>query len=382
MSLKLLENRNIDIDERDVSAVVAAVQSGALSGTSPLVRVYETELAEYFGSAFALAVSSGTAALQVLLYAYGIGPGDEVILPPTAPVMTVLPIIASGACPVFVDIAATTFGLDLRGLELARSVRTRLIVTVPMWGYPTNVEEVQSLASDWAIPVIEDASHAHGTVEGNGRLAGRTSHASFFSTQERKMVSTGEGGFILTDDVDLARRVREIRDFGKIDPAHPSLAALAGTYGHAFGLNFRTSAIAAALGRQQLLKLDRKIAARTANAARLAEAVRRLRHDYRPRPVESGTPNHYSLVVEGPRGSDATGVGRVLHSRGIVSDIFRFGGVPLNRMPLFAEYRSADTPNAERALAEFVTLPTHEGLTESDLGRIERAIEETMGTSA
>lgn len=95
MSLKLLENRNIDIDERDVSAVVAAVQSGALSGTSPLVRVYETELAEYFGSAFALAVSSGTAALQVLLYAYGIGPGDEVILPPTAPVMTVLPIIAS-----------------------------------------------------------------------------------------------------------------------------------------------------------------------------------------------------------------------------------------------------------------------------------------------
>lgn len=227
MSLKLLENRNIDIDERDVSAVVAAVQSGALSGTSPLVRVYETELAEYFGSAFALAVSSGTAALQVLLYAYGIGPGDEVILPPTAPVMTVLPIIASGACPVFVDIAATTFGLDLRGLELARSARTRLIVTVPMWGYPTNVEEVQSLASDWAIPVIEDASHAHGTVEGNGRLAGRTSHASFFSTQERKMVSTGEGGFILTDDVDLARRVREIRDFGEDRPC-PSVSCGSG----------------------------------------------------------------------------------------------------------------------------------------------------------
>lgn len=382
MSSKLLENRNIDVDERDVSAIVAAARSGALSGTSPLVREYETELAEYFGSAFALAVSSGTAALQVLLYAYGIGPGDEVILPPTAPVMTVLPIIASGARPVFVDITATTFGLDPHSVELAHSDRTKLIVAVPMWGYPTNVEEVQRLAADWAVPLVEDASHAHGTVETNGRFAGRSGHAGFFSTQERKLVSTGEGGFILTDDDDLARRIREIRDFGKIDPAHPSLAALAGTYGYSFGLNFRTSAIAAALGIQQLRKLDRKIAARTANATRLADALRRSGHGYRGRSVRSGTPNHYSLVVEGPDGTDTTAVGRALHTRGIVSDIFRFGGVPLNRMPLFAEYSTLDTPNAARALRESVTLPTHEGLTEADLGRLERAIDETMGAVA
>ncbi len=371
---KILENKFINIDQRDVDQVVAAIQQKQLAGTAKVVETYEQALAQYFKVNHALAVSSGTAALHLLLYLYQVGPGDEVIVPPTAPIMSALPIIAVGATPVFVDVEEDNFSYDLLDLEKKISPRTKAIVTVPMWGYAINAQAVKAVAEKHHIPLIEDASHCHGSKE-NGQFVGTVGDVSFFSTQERKMVTTGEGGIILTNDANLADQVKEIRDFGKPFRATPELKDHLGQYGYLFGLNFRLAAMSAALGISQIEKLPKKIEARTQNATAIRDKAQELTW-LKELPILAGsTPNYYSMVlfVDHPR-MTANEVARRLYNEQIISDTYRFGIKPLYELPIFNEFR-ADCPHAEHLLEQIITLPTHEGLQRLDLDRIFEQLE-------
>lgn len=365
----LLENKYINLDDSDRTAVLAALERRQLAGTAAIVKEYEQALANYFDIEHALAVSSGTGGIEVLLYAFDIGEGDEVILPPTAPIMSAVPILAVGAIPIFADVQAGSFSFDIADLKSKITSDTRAILSVPMWGYPTDITEVMELAKQYGIHVIEDASHCHG-ARGPAGLVGTVGDAGVFSTQERKLVATGEGGFILTHDQDIADRIGEVRDFGKPLRKNGELKDHLGQYGYLFGLNFRLSALSAALGIAQLAKLESKIAQRAANAAHLRTALAALKWLQPFEAPEGATPNHYASLwlVDHPQLS-AEAIGKKLFAADIVSDTYRFGIQPLYRLPLLAAYASA-CPNAESLLARIITLPTHEGLSEADLQHI------------
>jgi len=370
----VLENKFINIDKSDIAVVVHAVEARQLAGTADVVMAYEHELQTYFGVKHALAVSSGTAALHLLLYLFDIKQGDEVIVPPTAPIMSALPILAVGAVPVFVDVEPDSMAYDLQDLRHKITARTRAIVTVPMWGYPTLLGGLREIARKHQLPVIEDASHCHGSRSKEG-LTGTMGDIGFFSTQERKLVATGEGGFILTNSNDYADRVREIRDFGKPVRKTLELQDYLGRYGYLFGLNFRLAAMSAALGISQVHKLPAKIEQRTANAACLREELSNMAWLREIHVDDATTPNYYSMLmrVDHPTMS-ASGVAQALYEQAIVSDTYRFGIQPLYKLPIFSAYET-DCPNATSLLSRIITLPTHEGLSMADLKRIISALQ-------
>jgi dTDP-4-amino-4,6-dideoxygalactose transaminase len=281
----MLTTKHAVLGDAEIEAIAAAVRSADLSGTSVLVSRYEADLAHWFGVRFAVACSSGTAAVHLALMATGVQAGDEVLVPATAPVMTALPVLALGAKPIFVDVAdATSFQLNLADAERKRSGRTRAVISVPMWGYPADGQELVQACRSWDLPLIEDAAQAHGSRL-DGRYLGTAGVIGAFSTHMRKLVSTGEGGFCLTDDDQVADRLRELHDLGR--PADVA----DGGFGERFGLNYKLTGLAAAVGTVQLQRLPGRLARRREVAERLSGGLVGVPglHRFRSHPAASPT---------------------------------------------------------------------------------------------
>lgn len=262
--------KHVALDAADVAAVAKALRAGDLSGTGDAVQRYERALASAFDTRFAVACSSGTAAIHLALLALDIGTGDEVIIPPTAPAMTALPVLAVGARPVFADVASpNSFALDLGDVECKLSSATKAIVSVPMWGYPADGKLLVDACRAWGVALVEDAAQAHGTCVG-GCLAGTQGTIGTFSTHSRKLMTTGEGGFCLTDHPELAARLHQLRNLGQPARLDGPTGTPDGLFGAAFGINYKLAAPLAALGTAQLAKLDQRLAARRRVADRLS----------------------------------------------------------------------------------------------------------------
>ncbi|AXE31010.1 aspartate aminotransferase [Chromobacterium phragmitis] len=333
----------------DLPALQQALQ-GALSGTSDTVVEYERALAGWFDAREAIAVSSGGAALSVALFAAGVRPGDDVLLTPSCPLCTVFPVIAAGANPVFVDTREHGFGADPDSVRDRVSGRAAALIDIPMWGYPTEVDSLRELADSLELKLILDLAHSHGSTL-RGRHLSSYGHLSCFSTHERKPLATGEGGFVLTDDAELAERCRSYSRFGNLN-------------GSDFGLNYKLAALPAALGRSRLAALTEQIDRRRANARHL---LQRLRHPQvrEKRIIDGGNPNYYFLNLELDFADNRAFID-YLDARGIPSDIKRYGCQALYRFPALTQYRRA-CPNAEALLAAMTTLPVHPALNEAEL---------------
>lgn len=364
-----LENKYINIGQEEIEEVNSAISKFQLAGTADIVSDYEQQLAKYFKTKFALTISSGTAAEHLIMILLDINIGDEVIVPPTAPIMSVLPIIAVGAKPVFVDTNIDNFGFDPDDLRKKISTRTKAIISVPMWGYAINNAEIYSIAKANGIVYIEDASHCHGALDSNTRYIGTNSDISFFSTQERKLICTGEGGFILTNNEDYAERIQEIRDFGKPIRNIPEFEKVKNKYGYLFGLNFRITALSAALGIAQLNKLDEKIKIRTSNAIRIKENLSKINWAKEIRILEGSTPNYYSIVINLEDNIKGNEFAEYLFNNQVISDTYRFGIAPLYELPILSKYKN-NCPNSANLLKKIITLPTHEGLQDCDIDKI------------
>jgi perosamine synthetase len=367
---KVLRNKFVMITAEEHDALAKILDAKTLSGTSPVIAKYEAELSRVFSSRCAVACSSGTAALYAALVALDVKYGDEVAVPPIAPVMTALPIIALGAVPVFIDTAGSdTFVLSLDDLRRAISPNTKAVIMVSMWGYPCWDEAVATFCREKGVPIIEDAAQAHGSMT-RGRYVGTHATLGCFSTHERKLVCTGEGGFVLTADEQLADRLREICMFGRQIVGRKGLEQYSGKFGAAFGLNLKLNAMAAALGICQLGKLEARVTTRTTNATRLREGLRDVQwlREFLVDPADR--PNYYSIVFAiDPTAWPGRQCGAVLAERGIISDTFEYDYMPLYELPLFAEY-ARSCPQAERLTRTALALPTHEGLTTDDIDRM------------
>jgi perosamine synthetase len=231
-----------DIQQQDIDAVVSVLKTGMLV-QGKKVEELENNVAKYLGVRHVIAASSGTATLHLALLASGIGTGDEVIVPAFSFIATANAIELVGATPIFVDIDLDTFNININLIEQAISSRTKAILPVHEFGLSCDISEICELAKRYNLSVIEDAACALGAKE-NGRFTGTTGDVGSFSFHPRKAITSGEGGILTTNDDEMARKLRILRNHGieNKDGKTEFVAA---------GLNYRLTDFQAALVNSQ-----------------------------------------------------------------------------------------------------------------------------------
>jgi perosamine synthetase len=275
--------------DRDLQKSLAAVIEQGASGNAELVFCYEDAAGEHFGAPWAISMSSGTAAIYAALLALDLGAGDEVVLPATAPVMSMLPILAVGATPVICDTRSErSFGLSTEDLLTVLGPRTRAVMFVPMWGYWDEAPETLQILDRSDAATVLDASQAHHLRLDGGLTA--VADAVCLSTHARKPLSTGEGGLLLTQHEDLAARARSARNFGQATTRHDHRLLPSGPFGTTFGLNLKLNGLGAALGLSGLGELSADLACRRSAVEQLRSAMTELGgHEHIAAPgVDSG----------------------------------------------------------------------------------------------
>ncbi|QIY78233.1 DegT/DnrJ/EryC1/StrS family aminotransferase [Chromobacterium violaceum] len=361
MSTIALETRHIAEtcahDTPDDAAELARALRGGLSGTADVVAEYEAALGSLYGFPHVIAVSSGAASVHAALAGIDFSPGDEVVLAPTCPICTVLPILAQGLVPVFCDTAPDSFGLDPDDLQRCLGPRTRAAIEVPMWGYPVPSDRTWDLLRARGIPLIQDLAHCHMTRL-NGDWLARIGEICCFSTHDCKFMSTGEGGFVMTADPERAERIRAYTRFGNLT-------------GRSVGINLKLGGLQAALGLARSRQLARHLDIRLSNRERLLAALGNPALRELPLP-EHGQANGYALLLQAV-GHDGRQLVRYQMARGIPSDIGKYDNQPLYQLPLLARYRR-ECPNAARLLRSLTTVPLHPDLGNTDLDYIARTL--------
>lgn len=222
---------------------------------------FERKFAAYHQAKYGIAVTNGTAALEVVLAALEVGPGDEVIVPDFTFIATASAVLAAGALPILVDVTPDTYCLDPNLVEEKITGRTRAIIAVHMGGHSADLDRLPEIARRHRVRLVEDSAHAHGT-EWKGQKVGAIGDIGTFSFQASKLMTAGEGGTIITNDDELERRARSVHDCGRMPGEW--------FYSHfIYGSNYRLGEWQGAVLTQQLSRLDKQATARTKNAGYL-----------------------------------------------------------------------------------------------------------------
>ncbi len=246
-SLPFLPVAEPDLGPLEEQYLLEAFRSGWISSLGEFIGRFEQSFASFCGVEHAVAVSNGTAALHLALLAVGVGPGDEVVVPALTFVATASTVLYAGAEPVFVDSESGIGTMDPRAVERAITPRTKAIIPVHLYGHPADMDPILAIAQKHGITVIEDAAEAHG-AKYKGRTVGSMGHLSTFSFYGNKILTTGEGGMVVTSDANLDERIRYLKDHA-MDPTR--------RYWHSeVGYNYRMTNLQAAIGCAQLERFE------------------------------------------------------------------------------------------------------------------------------
>lgn len=351
----------INYGKEEFEIIQKVLESEDLSGKSKFVKHYEENLCQYFGSNYSLTVNNATLGIRIALQSAGVGFGDDVLITPVGPVMSGLPILDLGANAIFVDTEKNTFKPSLDDIKQKITSKTKALVFINMWGYPFDISDILEFCHSKNVIVIEDASHSHG-AKFNNKCLGTFGDIGVFSTHERKMICTGEGGFLLTNNKNLYSKLHQLRSFGEI----PEMQKY--EYGTNYGMNYRFNALAAALGTVQVGKLDAKIEIRNQNASYILEAIKSqdiYKEFYYDK--DFGQINGYALTLICNQTKEFNiKVQEYLKQNKIISDPLRYSYVPMYQMSLFTKFNQ-DCPNAAKIIDSIITLPLRETLNKQDL---------------
>jgi UDP-4-amino-4,6-dideoxy-N-acetyl-beta-L-altrosamine transaminase len=362
------------VDESDIRAVTEALRGDWLTN-GPTVARFEEAFATRVGARFAVALSSGTAALHGAAAVAGLGPGDEVILSPLTFLASANCLLYCGAVPVFADIDPATLNLDPDRIEAALSPRTKAILPVHFAGLPCAMDRLQAIARARGLCVIEDAAHALG-AEWGGRPIGGIGDLTTFSFHPVKHITTGEGGMVTTNEQRLAEQLRRFRNHG----IERQVRDRQGTWRQdmvAFGFNYRLTDIQSALGLSQLRRLDAGLARREAIAAQYQAAFDRMR-ELLPAPAQPGTRHAwhiYPLRLRAERlRKDRETVFRALRAENIGVNVHY---LPVHLHPYYRERFGTDRgmcPAAEDATDRLLTLPLFPQMSDEDVADVVAAV--------
>lgn len=365
-------------------AEAAAIREVVLSGnfvSGKNVAEFERRFASYIGTSGAAAVNSGTAALHIALAVFGIGPGDEVIVPALTFMSTVTCVLHQNAIPVFADIDRESFCISPEDIRQRITPRTKAIIPVHLFGNAAEMDEIMAIAGEYGLFVLEDGAQAHGT-EYKGRRVGSLGHMGTFSFFATKHMTTGEGGIITSDNEAWLERARRIRSHG-----------MTGRDDHVeLGYNYRMNEFAAAMGLVQLEKLELFNEARIRNSMKILTALDVGSDSWYSVPPLSFHIRHTffwcPLQVRTDRGF-VTGdiIGRLadkgievrhryyapLYKQKLMLDGSPYpGGCPFSCRPSSERqnYRTLFLPNVEAIAGNIIGLPNHAKLTENDINYI------------
>ncbi len=348
-----------------------AVSRVADSGTyllGPELEAFEREFADYCGTRHCVGVGSGLSAIELILRAAGIGPGDEVIVPAYTWVATWLGVTRAGARPVGVDVLPATYNIDPDLVDAAITPRTAAILPVHLRGEPAEMDAISALAAERGLLVIEDAAQAHG-ARYRGRRAGSLGFAAAFSFYPTKNLGAlGDGGAVTTDDEELAERLRVLRNYGMRDPERVEEA----------GLNSRLAEIQAAALRVLLPRLDEGNRGRAERAAIYREALEGHPSVALPAPAEWVDPAWHLFVI-GHRERDACA--QRLDAEGIETRV-HYPVPPHRTGPYRDEWPAGSFPVAERLAAEALSLPLDPRLDPDACRRVAAAVLAGAGGAA
>ncbi len=353
-----------DITPAEIDAVVAVMKTPHLS-LGPKLAEFETAFARYCGTQYAVAISSGTAALHLCMAAIGIRPGDEVISTPFSFVASSNCILFEGGRPVFVDIDPDTWNIDPARIEAAVTPRTRAIIPVDVFGQPADMDPILAVARKHGLRVVEDSCEALG-ARYHGRRAGALGDVGVFGFYPNKQIPTGAGGMIVTNDEPIARVARSMRNQGRGEGA--------GWLTHErLGYNFRLSDINCALGLAQLRRIDEILARR----ARVAEMyLQRLAGDDRLRTqkIIPGVEMSWFVFVvrlaDRYAEADRDRIMGELRARNIGCNRYF---TPIHLQPYMRErfgFKPGDFPVCEAVAARTIALPFYGTMTEAEVDAV------------
>ena len=392
------------IDEDDIKAVNDVLRSDWLT-TGPKVAEFEQAVADYVGAKYAVAVSNGTAALHAAMYAIGIGPGDEVIVPPMTLVATANCIVYQGGTPIFADVDPDTLLLDPKEVEKKITPKTKAIIGVDYAGQPCDWNKLREIATNNNLVLVADCCHAIG-AEYKGRKVGSIADLNVFSFHPVKHIATGEGGMVTTDDKEKFKRICFFRNHGITTDA--TQREKEGTWFYEMqemGFNYRLSDINCALGISQLGRLQESIKKRNEIAARYDNAFKDMpgiksldnRSDvltankylkferYSKKSHESYDNSvhafHlYVIRVLLKSGLNRNKVFETLRKNGIGVNVHY---IPVYMHPFYRRVfgtKDGLCPVAEDAYKEIISIPMFNSLKEDDVGRVIFEIRKTTGS--
>jgi perosamine synthetase len=363
-----------DIGEREIAFLTDAARSGWISSIGPYIEKFEAGFAAYCGARHGIAVANGTVALHLALHALGIGAGDEVIVPDLTFVATAHAVIQTGATPVLVDVEEDTWCLDPAAVERALTPRTRAIIPVHLYGHPADMSRLNEIGRHHGIAVIEDAAEAHGASVGGQRVGG-IGTVGVFSFYGNKLITTGEGGMVVTSDDALAARLRFLKDHGMHKERRYYHTELA--------FNYRMTNLQAAIGVAQLERIEQLRAAKR----RVFEGYRARLADCRGVTLNAERDRYSSsfwmssVVLDGYDAVRRDQLASQLRQSGVDSRPFF---APMSALPHLASCRrvSADgdsCPVAARLSVSGINLPSGTKLTEQQVERVATALRQALG---
>ena len=370
------------LDERDAAAARRAILSGWVT-QGPEVAAFEREFAAAVGAPHACAVSSCTSALHLALVALGVGAGDEVVTVSHSFIATANAVRYCGALPVFVDIEPDTLNIDPRRVAAACTDRTRAILVVHQLGMPCDLAELLPIALSRALPVIEDAACAigsevrwHGEWQRIGRPHG---DIACFSFHPRKLLSTGDGGMLTTARADLDAQFRLLRQHGMSVPdtvRHASSEVVFEAY-PVLGFNYRMTDIQAAVGREQLARLDELVTRRRELAGRYTSALGAVPGVHPPREPEWARTNWQSYAVRLEKADLRAVMQRLLHD-GIASRRGVMNAHTEAAYPAGAWRTPGSLAESERAQRETLVLPLFHYMTFDEQDRVVASLDKAV----
>ncbi|MDE7433263.1 MAG: UDP-4-amino-4,6-dideoxy-N-acetyl-beta-L-altrosamine transaminase [Lachnospiraceae bacterium] len=344
------------IESDDISAVVAALQEDYIS-SGPGIGKFEQEFASYVGAKYAVAVSSGTAALHACCFALGIKQGDEVITTPLTFAASANCVLYCGGRPVFADIDERTYNIDPDEIEKRVTPNTKAIIPVHFTGQPCDMDAINRLADKYNLKVIEDAAHANG-ADYYGRKIGSISDMTVFSFHPVKHMTTCEGGMITTNNEELYNKLKGFRTYcltkdlaqlkDKTDgPWHYEIQGL--------GYNYRISDVMCALGRSQLKKLDKFVAKRREVAVRYNEELKDVEGITLPYQKE-GCNSSWHLYTIQVKNNRRLELYTKMKEAGIGVDVHY---LPVYKHPYYQEigYQDVCCPIAEKVYSQILSIP-------------------------
>ncbi|MDR3270405.1 MAG: DegT/DnrJ/EryC1/StrS family aminotransferase [Peptococcaceae bacterium] len=365
------------IEADDIAEVVDSLQSLWIA-KGPKTAEFEKRFAAYVGAKYAIALNSCTAALHLTLLAAGVGPGDEVIVPPLTFAASANVVIHVGARPVFADVDPLTLCVDPEEISKKITPRTTALIPVHMAGHPCRMEEIQAIAAAYGLFVLEDAAHAVYSRY-KGQRIGSTPHAAAFSFYATKNLTTGEGGMVTTDDPALADKVRILSTHGMNSNAWNRYSAAGSWYYEILypGYKDNMTDIQAALGLRQLAKLDRMQDRRAEIAARFNAAFRPYPELEIPFTADYATPNWHLYILR--LNLDQLSIDRArfieeLKDENIGTSVHY---IPVHMQPYYRDtygYQRGDFPVTEGIFDRIISLPLYPKMTEQDVEDVIAAV--------